>query len=120
MSGMWRADRTENRVRSPLQKSSYHTWRRYSPIRGPAPSPTSDLFRKASSIWIAALVSDEVGACLDAEIGVLSSFAAREWVKSCVQDPEALMRLSLLFQRKETEEAEADDHEQTDDDERTP
>ncbi len=57
---------------------------------------------------------------MDAEIGVLSSFAAREWVKSCVQDPEALMRLSLLFQRKETEEAEADDHEQTDDDERTP
>ena len=56
---------------------------------------------------------------MDAEIGVLSSFAAREWVKSCVQDPEALMRLSLLFQRKETEEAEkplADDHEQTDDD----
>ncbi len=69
-------------------------------------------------LLLAALVCDEVGACLDAEIGVLSSFAAREWVKSCVQDPEALMRLLLRFQRKETEEAErtlADAHEQTDD-----
>ncbi len=73
-------------------------------------------------LLLAALVCDEVGACLDDEIGVLSSFAAREWVKSCVQDPEALMRLLLRFQRKETEDTErplADDHEQTDDDERT-
>ena len=75
--------------------------------------------RYVSRLLLAALVCDEVGACLDDEIGVLSSFAAREWVKSCVQDPEALMRLLLRFQRKETEDTErplADDHEQTDDD----
>ncbi len=59
---------------------------------------------------------------MDAEIGVLSSFAAREWVKSRVQDPEALMSLLLLIQRKETEEAErplADDLGETNGDDGT-
>ncbi len=54
----------------------------------------------------AALVTYEVTLCVEDEIGVLSSYVSREWVKSLVQDPEALMRLLVLIQRKETEEAE--------------
>ena len=73
-------------------------------------------------LFLGALVSDEVVACVDDEIGVFSSFVAREWVKSRVLDPEELMKLLLLFQRKETEEAEmplADDLEETNGDDGT-
>ena len=58
---------------------------------------------------------------LDDEFGVLSSFAARELAKSRVQDPEALMKLLLLYRRTETEELERSlaDLEETNDDDGT-
>ena len=49
---------------------------------------------------------------------MFSILSSREsWSKGHVQDPEALMRLLVLLQRKEAERSLADDLEETDDEE---